>query len=96
MLQNYKNILFLSGLFLLLSGCSSKSYHDEMMQKAKDSLNKEEYKDLNESYSSSLVDENFKSKEFISILEDKSLSDILKEMEIIDGNFYYLKSSDIF
>lgn len=95
MLQNYKNILFLSGLFLLLSGCSSKSYHDEMMQKAKDSLNKEEYKDLNESYSSSLVDENFKSKEFISILEDKSLSDILKEMEIIDGNFYYLKSSDI-
>lgn len=95
MLRNYKNILFLSGLFLLLSGCSSKSYHDEMMQKAKDSLNKEEYKDLNESYSSSLVDENFKSKEFISILEDKSLSDILKEMEIIDGNFYYLKSSDI-
>lgn len=95
MLRNYKNILFLSGLFLLLSGCSSKSYHDEMMQKAKDSLNKEEYKDLNESYSSSLVDENFKSKEFISILEDKSLSDILKEMETIDGNFYYLKSSDI-
>lgn len=95
MLKDYKSILFLGGLFLLLSGCSSKSYHDEMIKKAKDSLNKEDYQELKESYSNSLVDEKFKSKEFISILEDKSLSDILKEMETIDGNFYYLKSSDI-
>ena len=28
-------------------------------------------------------------------MEDKSLGDILKEMEVLDGNFYYLKSSDI-
>ena len=95
MLKDYKSILFLGGLFLLLSGCSSKSYHDEMIKKAKDSLNKEDYQELKESYSNSLVNEKSKSKEFISILEDKSLSDILKEMEIIDGNFYYLKSSDI-
>ena len=95
MLKDYKSILFLGGLFLLLSGCSSKSYHDEMIKKAKDSLNKEDYQELKESYSNSLVNEKSKSKEFISILEDKSLSDILKEMETIDGNFYYLKSSDI-
>lgn len=95
MLRNYKNILFLGTIFFLLNGCSSKSYHDEMTKKAKDSLNKEDYEELKKSYSNSLVDENFKSKEFISILEDKSLSDILKEMETIDGNFYYLKSSDI-
>lgn len=95
MLKDYKSILFLGGLFLLLSGCSSKSYHDEMIKNAENSLNKEDYKELKESYSNSLVDEKFKSKEFISILEDKSLSDILKEMETIDGNFYYLKSSDI-
>ena len=95
MLKDYKSILFLGGLFLLLSGCSSKSYHDEMIKNAENSLNKEDYKELKESYSNSLVDEKSKSKEFISILEDKSLSDILKEMETIDGNFYYLKSSDI-
>ena len=32
---------------------------------------------------------------FASGSEDKTLSDILKEMEVLDGNFYYLKSSDI-
>jgi hypothetical protein len=95
MLKDYKNILFLGTLFVLLSGCSSKSYHDEMTKNAKNSLNKEDYNELKKSYSTSLVDEKSKSKEFISILEDKSLSDILKEMEVIDGNFYYLKSSDI-
>jgi hypothetical protein len=66
-----------------------------MIDKTKDSLNKQEYSDIKKSYSGSLVDEKFKNKEFISILEDKSLGDILKEMELLDGNFYYLKSSDI-
>ena len=80
---------------LLFVGCSEKSYHDEMIDSTKQSLAKEDYKDIKKSYSDSLVDEKFKDKEFISILEDKSLGDILKEMEIIDGNFYYLKSSDI-
>ena len=80
---------------LLFVGCSEKSYHDEMIDSTKQSLAKQDYKDIKKSYSDSLVDEKFKDKEFISILEDKSLGDILKEMEIIDGNFYYLKSSDI-
>ena len=80
---------------LLFVGCSEKSYHDEMIDSTKQSLAKQDYKDIKKSYSDSLVDEKFKDKEFISILEDKSLGDILKEMEIIDGNLYYLKSSDI-
>ena len=80
---------------LLFIGCSEKSYHDEMINKTKQSFDKNEYKDIKKSYSDTLVDEKFKSKEFISIIEDKSLGDILKEMELIDGNFYYLKSSDI-
>jgi hypothetical protein len=66
-----------------------------MLDSTKQSLDKQDYKDIKKSYSGSLVDEKFKDKEFISILEDKSLGDILKEMEIMDGNFYYLKSSDI-
>jgi len=94
-LKNYKNLLFLGTLFFLLGGCSSKSYHDEMIDKTKQSFDKKDYNELKESYSASLVDEKNKSKEFISILEDKSLGDILKEMEVIDGNFYYLKSSDV-
>ena len=80
---------------LLFVGCSEKSYHDEMIDSTKQSLAKQDYKDIKKSYSDSLVDEKFKDKEFISILEDKSLGDILKEMELIDGNLYYLKSSDI-
>ncbi|BAK72053.1 hypothetical protein [Arcobacter sp. L] len=94
-MKNYKNLLFLGTLFFLLGGCSSKSYHDEMIDKTKQSFDKKDYNELKESYSASLVDEKNKSKEFISILEDKSLGDILKEMEVIDGNFYYLKSSDV-
>ena len=95
MLKNYNNLLFLGVISLLLSACSPKSYHNEMIESAKKSLDKEDYDGIKKSYSSSLVDEKFKSLEFISILEDKSLGDILKEMELLDGNFYYLKSSDL-
>ena len=45
---------------------------------------------MKKSYAESLVDEIEKEKKYISILEDKSLGDILKELEILDGNFYYL------
>lgn len=89
------NIKFLLVVTLLLSGCSSKSYHEEMITNTKNSLDKKEYKGIQESYSSSLVNEKEVKKEYISILDDKSLGDILKEMEILDGNFYYLKSSDV-
>jgi hypothetical protein len=86
-------------LFILFAfffaGCSEKNYQNEMIENVKQSINKDSYKNFKESYSGTLVDEKFKNKEFISILEDKSLGDILKEMELIDGNFYYLKSSDI-
>jgi hypothetical protein len=94
-LKNFKTLIPLAIFALMFIGCSEKSYHNEMIDSTKESLDKQDYKNLKNSYSSSLVDEKFKDKEFISILEDKSLGDILKEMEIIDGNFYYLKSSDI-
>lgn len=94
-MKNFKTLIPLAIFTLLFIGCSEKSYHNEMIDSTKESLDKQDYKNLKNSYSSSLVDEKFKDKEFISILEDKSLGDILKEMEIIDGNFYYLKSSDI-
>jgi hypothetical protein len=80
---------------LFFVGCGEKNFQNEMIDNVKQSINKDSYKNFKESYSGTLVDEKFKNKEFISILEDKSLGDILKEMELIDGNFYYLKSSDI-
>lgn len=95
MLKTFKNLFLFSFLGLFLIGCSQKDYHNEMITNVKGSLNNGSYNEIKDSYSNSLVDEKAKGKEFISILEDKSLSDILKEMELIDGNFYYLKSSDI-
>lgn len=95
MLNKFRNILFFTILLFGLVGCSSKSFYDDMIVKTKKSLDKKNYEDIKRSYSDSLVTEKTKSKEFISVLEDKSLADILKEMEILDGNFYYLKSSDI-
>jgi len=95
MLNKFRKALIFAILLLGFVGCSSKSYYNEMMTKTKESLAKNDYEDMKKSYSSSLITEKEKSKEFISILEDKALSDILKEMEILDGNFYYLKSSDI-
>jgi hypothetical protein len=80
---------------MLFSGCSSKSYNEEMIANTKKSFDQKEYKSMQNSYSASLIDEKEVKKEYISILDDKSLGDILKEMEILDGNFYYLKSSDI-
>jgi len=95
MLNKFRNVLFFTVLLLGLVGCSSKSFHNEMVNNTEKSLDKRNFQSIQESYSNSLVTEKTKSKEFISILEDKSLGDILKEMEILDGNFYYLKSSDI-
>lgn len=55
-----------------------------MIDNTKNSLDKKDYKGIKESYAGSLVDEKNVKKEFISILEDKSLGDILKEMEILE------------
>lgn len=94
-MKKFKNLLSFTLLTVILTGCSSKSYHEEMIDSTKNSLDKKDYKGIKESYAGSLVDEKDTKKEFISIIEDKSLGDILKEMEILDGNFYYLKSSDV-
>ena len=94
-MRNYKNIIFLSSAILLFTACSPKSFHDDVVEDTKKSLNKQDYKVMKKSYAESLVDEVEKEKKYISILEDKSLGDILKELEILDGNFYYLKSSDV-
>jgi len=95
MFNKFKNVLFVTTILLVLVGCSTKSFHDEMLTNTEKSLDKKDYENIKTSYVNSLVNEKEKEKEFISILEDKSLGDILKEMEILDGNFYYLKSSDI-
>jgi hypothetical protein len=94
-LKIYRNLLSFTILTMLFSGCSSKSYNEEMIANTKKSFDQKEYKSMQNSYSASLIDEKEVKKEYISILDDKSLGDILKEMEILDGNFYYLKSSDI-
>lgn len=95
MLKKFKLLPLIATSILFFGACSDKSYHDEMLNKAKDSFDNKEYGKIKNSYASSLVDEKTKYKEFISILDDKSLGDVLKEMELIDGNLYYLKSSDV-
>lgn len=95
MLNINRKVLFFLPIVFLLVGCSSKSYHNEMIDNAKKSIDKKDYQNMKESYSKTLVTEDLKVKEYISITDDKSLGDVLKEMEILDGNFYYLKSSDI-
>ena len=82
-------------LAILFFGCSDKNYHNEMIDNTRNSFDKKDYQGIKESYSKSLVNEKSTNKEYISILDDKSLADVLKEMEVIDGNLYYLKSSDI-
>lgn len=94
-MKNIKNLLSFCLFAMFFVACSPKSFYNEMLENTKESLDKKDYKNMKESYSSSLVDEKQVNKEFISILDDKSLGDILKEMEILDGNYYYLKSSDI-
>ena len=94
-MKNIKNLLTVCFVAMFFVACSSKSFYNEMLENTKKSLDKKDYQNLKESYSDSLVEEKQVNKEFISILDDKSLGDILKEMEIIDGNYYYLKSSDV-
>lgn len=94
MLKIFKNLVLFSFVVWFVTGCSQVSYHNEMVQQVKSGVNKDSYDVMKESYTKSLVTEEKKSKKFISIISEKSLGDILKELEMIDGNFYYLKSSD--
>lgn len=95
MLKIFKNTSLIIFVIALLSGCSQKSYHNNMITDVKKTINKNSYKEIKQSYSQTLIKEKEHKKEFISILNDKSLDDVLKELELIDGNFYFLKSSDI-
>lgn len=90
-----KSILLIISVLLGITGCSQKDYHNEMVSDVKQTVNEKSYEKIRNSYSSKLVEQKTKNKQFIDILSDKSLGDVLKELEIIDGNFYYLKSSDI-
>jgi len=90
-----KNISLLSFVIFMITACSQKSYHNEMTTDVKKIVNDKSYETVRKSYSEKLVDVKNKDKEFIDILNDKSLGAVLKELELIDGNFYYLKSSDI-
>ena len=90
-----KNVLLITFAVFMLTACSSKSYHNEMTTDVKKLVDEKSYEGVRNSYSEELVNEKNRNKEFINILSDKSLGDVLKELELIDGNFYYLKSSDI-
>ncbi len=90
--------LFLVALCgFLLSACGSKSfdYHDKMVEKIKKDLDKTRFESVKKSYAKTLVDEKKVFKDYVSILEEKSLSEVLKELELINGKYYFLKSADI-
>ncbi|APW64447.1 hypothetical protein LPB137_00660 [Poseidonibacter parvus] len=90
-----RNVSLITIAVFMLTACSTKSYHNEMTTDVEKLVNEKSYDRVRNSYSEELVSEKNKNKEFIDILSDKSLGDVLKELELIDGNFYYLKSSDI-
>lgn len=56
-MKKFKNLLSFTLLAVILTGCSSKSYHEEMIDNTKNSLDKKDYKGIKESYAGSLVDE---------------------------------------
>ena len=56
-MRNYKNIIFLSSAILLFTACSPKSFHDDVVEDTKKSLNKQDYKVMKKSYAESLVEE---------------------------------------
>jgi hypothetical protein len=95
MLEIFKKAILFIFIALVLNACSQKNYHNEMVDNVKSSVNKNEYKNIKKSYTKTFIDEIKKNKDSISIQSDKSLGDILKELELIDGNFYYLKNNDV-
>ena len=95
-MREFKSLIAISSVAIVLfSGCSPKSFHEDMIENTKKSLDKKDYRGIQKSYSDTLVNQVDGKKEYISVIDDKSLSDILKELEALDGNIYFLKSSDI-
>lgn len=90
-----KSTIILTITILFFSACSSKNYHNQMIDDVKNSINNKSFMDVKKSYSKSLVKEKVNKIDYVSVLEDKSLSDVLKELELIDNNLYFLKSSDV-
>ncbi|WP_419764062.1 MAG: hypothetical protein ACNI28_09735 [Arcobacter sp.] len=79
----------------VFGGCSAESYHTGMISDIEKSVDKNFYEDIKNPYTKSLVTEVNKKQTYINILEEKSLKDVLKEIEVFDNNIYYLKSTDI-
>ncbi len=90
-----KKISISIACIFMVSGCGSASYHESVMQSTKKTINEQAYNEIKEGYAESFVKETVQKVDFISILEDKSVADALKELEILDGNYYFLRSSDI-
>ncbi len=79
---------------LFLASCASKTFNEQMDEKVKKNIDGQVYEKIKDSYSESLVTQIDPKKTYVSILEDKSLSAVLKELELIDGNYYFLKTND--
>lgn len=83
---------FCSLLFLV--SCSSKTFNEQMDEKGKKNINSKVYEKIKDSYSESIINQADPKKTYVNILEDKALSSVLKELELIDGNYYFLKTGD--
>ena len=79
-MKNFKILLPFTVFSLLFVGCSEKSFHDEMINKTKQSFDKKEYDDIKQSYSDALVDEKFKNKDSINVYEkEKEQNEVIKK-----------------
>ncbi len=83
---------FCSLLFLV--SCTSKTFNEQMDEKGKKNINSKVYEKIKDSYSESIINQADPKKTYVNILEDKALSSVLKELELIDGNYYFLKTGD--
>ncbi len=91
-----RSLILMSLSALVFCACGSKNfdYHDEMVGNIKKDLDKKKLKSIKKSYAKTLVKEKKVKKDYVSIIAEKSLSDVLKELELLDGKFYFLKSAD--
>ena len=80
---------------LLFIACSSKSYHTPMNERIQNDFGKVNLEEFRKSYSESLINQKNADATYISILKDKSLSQVLKELEIFEESIYFLKTKDI-